>query len=280
MDKTVLITGTSTGIGKACAVILDQLGFTVYAGVRRADDAEAIKKEASDRLKLIIMDVTDEGAIANAVKQIRSEHGRLDALINNAGIGLGGPLEVTDTEVIKKVFNVNVIGLLAVTKAFLPLLRAAKGRIINIGSSAGYLAFPGACAYSGSKFAVRAITDALRLELKHLDIKVILISPGAIETAIWEKGKIYREDLRDKVDPAFAGLYGTLRRFGDSLNTDLKKIPAIEAAQVVAKALTTEHPKRYYTVGKDAKGARKAAYLPAALLDWMILRGINKFSQP
>ncbi|MEQ9298337.1 MAG: SDR family oxidoreductase [Cyclobacteriaceae bacterium] len=279
MDKIVLITGTSTGIGKACALYMDQLGFTVYAGVRRSDDGTAMKKQASERLKIIIVDVTDEHAIANAVKQIQTEHGRLDALINNAGIGIGGPLELMDTKVIQGVFNVNVVGLLAVTKAFLPLLRSSKGRIINIGSSAGYLAFPGACAYCGSKFAVRAITDALRLEFKHFGIKVILVSPGAVESAIWDKGKAYKEDLRDKADMEIGQRYDTLRRFGDSLYTDLKKIPAIEAAKVVAEALTSAHPKRYYVVGKDAKGARKVSYLPAALLDWIILRGINKFSQ-
>lgn len=279
MNNTVLITGTSTGIGRACALQLDKLGFTVYAGVRRSEDAKALKKKASERLKPIIMDVTDESSITNAVAQIKSETGgRIDGLINNVGVGIGGALEVTPLDEIQKLMNINVIGLLAVTKAFIPMLRESKGRIINIGSTSGYLAFPGASVYSASKFAVRAITDALRLELHHFGIKVILLSPGAIESAIWDKGATYREGLQAKADPKIAPLYSTLRRFGDSLYTDMKRIPALEVANVAAEALTNKHPKRYYIVGKDAKGAKKATYLPTSILDRIILKKIKKFA--
>lgn len=280
MNKTVLITGTSTGIGRACALHLDELGFTVYAGVRRPDDAQDLKKEGSELLRPIILDVTDESSIANAASQIESETGgHLDGLINNAGIGLGGALEVTPLEEIHKLMHVNVIGVLAVTKAFIPMLRESKGRIINIGSTAGYLASPGASVYAASKFAVRALTDAMRLELHDFGIKVILLSPGAIESAIWDKGKAYREALQARVDPDTGAMYGALRRFGDSLYTDMKRIPALEVARVVADALRTKHPKRYYIVGKDAKGAKKATYLPTALLDRIILKRIEKFAQ-
>ncbi len=278
MNKTLLITGTSTGIGRACALHLDNLGFNVYAGVRGQGDVEALQAEASDRLKPIILDVTDEKAISEAIAKIGVEAGHLDALINNAGVGLGGALEVTPIEEIRKLLNVNVIGLLAVTKACLPLLRVCKGRIINIGSSAGYLAFPGASVYSASKFAVRAISDALRLELHHFGIKVILISPGAIASAIWDKGKVYREALQAQVDPEIATGYETLRRFGDSLYTDMKRIPASEVAKVVAQVLLDKRPKRYYVVGKDAKGAKSAAFLPAAVLDKIILKRIDEFA--
>lgn len=261
MNKTVLITGTSTGIGRACALHLDNLGFTVYAGVRQSEDANTLEKEASDRLRPMILDVTDENSITKAVNQIKSEAGsRIDGHINNAGTGLGEALEVTPLEEIHKLMNVNVIGLLSVTKKFIPSLRESKGRIINIGSTAGYLASPGASVYSGSKFAVRAITDALRLELYHFGIKVILISPGAIESAIWDKGKAYREALRTRLDPDIAPLYGALRRFGDSLYTEMKRIPALEVANVVAKALTKKQPKRYYLVGNDVKGPGKQRF--------------------
>ena len=279
MNKTVLITGTSTGIGRACALQLDKLGFTVYAGVRRSEDAKALQKEASERLKAIIMDVEDEGSITMAAKQIKSETGgRIDGLINNAGVGIGGALEVTPLDEIQKLMNINVVGLLAVTKAFIPMLRESKGRIINIGSTSGYLAFPGASVYSASKFAVRAITDSLRLELHYFGIEVILLSPGAIESAIWDKGATYREGLQAHADPEIAPLYSALRRFGDSLHTDMKRIPALEVANVAAEALTNKHPKRYYIVGKDAKGAKKATYLPTGILDWIILKKIKKFA--
>jgi len=278
MNKSVLITGTSTGIGRVCALYLDSLGFTVYAAVRRSEDAESLKKEASERLRPVILDVTDDISITNVATQIESETGgHLDALINNAGVGLGGALEATPLEEIHKVMNINVVGLLTVTKGFLPMLRASQGRIINIGSTAGYLASPGASVYSGSKFAVRAITNALRLELHHFGIKVILVSPGAIESAIWDKGKKYRQALQYSVDPDISNLYGPLRRFGDSLYTDMKRIPASEVAKIIADALIKKHPKRHYIVGKDAKGAKKATYLPAALLDKVILKRIAQF---
>ena len=278
MNRTVLITGTSTGIGRACALHLDNLGFTVYAGVRRTDDAKDLSKYASQRLRPIIIDIVDEDSVIRAAEHIKSETGgRIDALINNAGVGLGGALEVTPLAEIHKVMNINVVGLLTVTKTFLSMLRESQGRIINIGSTAGYLASPGASVYSGSKFAVRAITDALRLELHHFGIKVILVSPGAIQSAIWDKGQIYRQALQDSVDPAVASLYGALRRFGDSLYKDMKRIPASRVSNVIADALISKRPKRHYIVGKDAKGAKKATYLPAALLDKIILKRIAQF---
>lgn len=280
MSKTVFITGTSTGIGRACALHLDAIGYKVYAGVRRGEHAQALERDATERLKPILVDVADERSVLEAAGQISSETGgRLDGLINNAGVGLGGALEATPLNEIRRVMDVNVVGLLAVTKACLPMIRESRGRIINIGSTSGYLSIPGASVYSGSKFAVRAITDALRLELHHFGIKVILISPGAIESAIWDKGKKYREALHISLDTEIASLYDTLRRFGDSLYTDMQRIPAAEVADVAAIALAPRHPKRYYTVGKDARGAVKAALLPKAILDRIILGRIRRHAQ-
>ena len=189
-NKTIVITGTSTGIGKASALHLDKMGFKVYACVRKQVDGDNLKMEASDRLTPIILDVTDEESINSAANIIEKEtDGKLFGLVNNAGVGIGGTLEVTPVKEIRKLMEVNVIGLLAVTKAFIPMLRKSKGRIINIGSTSSLLAFPGASAYSASKFAVRAITDSLRLELKPFGISVILVAPGAVESEIWKKGE-------------------------------------------------------------------------------------------
>jgi len=276
-NKTIVITGTSSGIGKACALHLDKLGFKVYAGVRKQADGDNLKKEASERLTSIILDVTSSESINSAADIIERETGGdVFGLINNAGIGRGGALEVTPITEIEKLMKINVIGLLAVTKLFIPMLRKANGGIINIGSTSGYLAFPGASVYSASKFAVRAITDSLRLELKPFNISVSLISPGAIESAIWEKGRDYKEKLRQTVNPDIAELYSPLRKFGDRLNKEVKKIPAIEVAKAAADALSSSKPKRYYTVGNDAKGAVKAAKLPRILLDRIILNRIQK----
>jgi NAD(P)-dependent dehydrogenase (short-subunit alcohol dehydrogenase family) len=278
--KSVLITGASTGIGKSCALHLDKMEFKVYAGVRKQVDADNLKKEASGNLEAVILDVTNSQSINNAADYIRKEtNGNLYGLVNNAGIGRGGALEVTPMDEIRKLMEVNLLGLMEVTQSFIPMLRKSKGRIINIGSTSGYLAFPGACAYSASKFAVKAVTDSLRLELIPFGMKVILISPGAVESAIWEKGTKYKEELRKSVNPEIANLYAPLRRFGDRLNEEVKKIPAIEVAEVVHAAFNSHKPKPYYIVGKDAKGAAKAARLPKRILDWIILKRIEKLGK-
>ena len=279
-EKSILITGASTGIRKACALYLDEMGFNVFAGVRKQADADNLKHEASENLEPVILDVTNTQSINDAADYIRGEtDGHLYGLVNNAGIGRGGALEVTPMDEIRKLMDVNLFGLLEVTQVFIPMLRKSKGRIINIGSTSSYLAVPGGCAYSASKFAVRAATDSLRLELFPFDMKVILVSPGAVESAIWEKGTKYKEEMRQSVSPELVELYAPLRKFGDRLSEQVKKIPAIEIAKVVHTALNSPKPKPDYIVGKDAKGAAKAARLPKGLLDWMILKRIEKIGK-
>ena len=279
-DKAILISGTSTGIGKATALYLDKLGFKVYAGVRKQVDGDTIIELASHRLTPIILDVTDPESISAAAGLIEEETGgNVFGLINNAGIGRGGPLEVTPIAEIRKLMEVNVIGLMAVTQAFIPMLRKENGRIINVGSSSSLLAFPGASAYSASKFAVRAITDSLRNELKPFGVSVILVAPGAVESAIWEKGIAYKVELRKTIKPGIAELYAALIKYGDQLNDKIKKIPANEVSKSIAQALTSQNPKRYYVVGSDAKSAAIAAKFPKGLLNWIILKRIQKLGK-
>jgi len=279
-NKTILITGSSSGIGKACALHLDILGFKVYAGVRKRADGDSLKEEASDKLNPIILDVTDTDSIQAAANIIEKENdGELYGLVNNAGIGISGVVEVTPVEEIRKLMEVNVIGLFAVTQGMIPFLRKGRGRIINIGSSSGLMAFPGGSVYCASKFAVRAITDSLRLELKHLGISVVMVAPGAIESEIWEKRKEYKAELRKRVRPEIAEHYKTLARFGDKIEQVIKKIPASEVAKAVADALTSAKPKCYYYVGSDAKGAAFFTKLPKRLLDWMILKRIQNLAK-
>ncbi|KAA3612012.1 MAG: SDR family oxidoreductase [Calditrichaeota bacterium] len=278
--KSILITGASTGIGKTCALHLDELGFKVYAGVRKQADADNLKNEASGNLEAVILDVTNSQSIKDTANYIWEETGgNLYGLVNNAGIGRGGALEVTPMEEIRKLMDVNLFGLLEVTQSFIPMLRKSMGRIINIGSTSSYLAVPGAAAYSASKFAVKAVTDSLRLELIPFGIKVILVSPGAVESAIWEKGTKYKEEMRKSVNPEIADLYAPLRKFGDRLNEKVKKIPAMEVAKVVHDAFNNQKPKPYYIVGSDAKGAAKAAKLPKRILDWILLKRIEKLGK-
>ena len=279
-NKIIVITGSSTGIGKACALHLDKLGYKIYAGVRKQTDGASLREEATDTLTPIILDVTDTKSIASTVSIIEKETGgNIFGLINNAGIGRSGVLEAIPVDEIRNVMDVNVIGLMAMTKAMIPMLRKNKGRIINIGSTASFLASPGASAYAASKFAVRAITDSLRLELKPFGMSVILVAPGAVESEIWEKGAAFKNEMRKSFKPEIAKLYSTLIKFGEKLVKEIKKIPAEEVAKSVANALASVKPKPYYIVGKDAKAGAKAARLPKSLLDWMFLKRIQKLGK-
>lgn len=279
-NKAIVITGASTGIGKACALYLDKLGFKVYAGIRSDTDGDNLRRLASDKLVPIILDVTDEKSISDAAGFIERESGsQIFGLINNAGIGRSGVLEATPVNEIKNVMDVNVIGLMAMTKAMIPMLRKNKGRIINIGSTASFLASPGASAYAASKFAVRAITDSLRRELKPFDMNVVLVAPGAVESEIWKKGKAYKEEMSKNIKPEIAQSYAQLIKFGENLITKIKKIPAVEVAKSVEHALTSAKPKHYYLVGEDAKGGAKAAKLPKGLLDWIFMKRIEKLGK-
>ncbi len=276
-NKAILITGTSTGIGKACALHLDKLGFKIYAGVRKQVDGDNLKKEASQRLTPVILDVTGDEAISSAAQLVAKETGgELYGLVNNAGIALSGVLEATPADEIRKLMDVNVTGLLAVTKAFTPMLRKGKGRIVNIGSASGHVAFPGLSVYCASKFAVRAISDALRVELNPFGMNVILVAPGPVESDIWDKVNAYKEELRKTIDPELLQLYAPLIRFGDKIHKTVKIIPAHEVAKDVAHAFTAKKPKLYYMVGGEAKGAAIAAKLPKKFLDWVTLKRIKK----
>jgi NAD(P)-dependent dehydrogenase (short-subunit alcohol dehydrogenase family) len=279
-ERSVLITGASTGIGKACALHLVGAGFTVYAGVRKERDGDALQREASDRLKPVILDVTKEETIAEAREMISNdtEH-PLHGLVNNAGIGLSGVLEATPESEFRKLLEVNVLGLHAVTRAFLPLLRKSTGRIINIGSSSSFMAGPGISSYAASKFAVRALTDSLCLELKPFGMSVSLVAPGAIESDIWDKAKAYKEELRRTAPPELVEAYALFVKVGDRMADIIKPIPALEVAKAVAHGLTSNRPKQLYLVGADARKARGLSRLPKSLLNWLIMKRITQIAE-
>lgn len=274
---SVLITGASSGIGKACALHLDKIGFKVFAGVRKEKDRDALQEEASQRLKPIILDVVKEDTLTDALKEIAGETGYpLFGLVNNAGIGISGVLEATSTEEFRKMLEVNVLGLHAVTRTFLPLLRKNTGRIINIGSSAGFMATPGGGPYAASKFAVRALTDSLRLELTPLGMSVSLVAPGAVESAIWDKARAYKEELRRNTAPEVKEAYDLFIKAGDKIVDFIKPIPAVETAKAVEHGLTSKRPKYVYLVGDDAKKARTLSRLPKRLTNWLVIKHITQ----
>ena len=257
MQGAIVITGASSGIGAACARYLDGLGFSVWAGVRRREDGEALARSTSDRVHALMLDVTDPASIAAASRTLAEtlpESG-LAGLVNNAGISIAGPLELLPLAEVRTQFEVNVIGALAVTQAFLPLLRRARGRIINISSIAGLAATPFLGAYCGSKFALEAMSDALRLELAPWGIAVSLVEPGAVQSQIWERATMSATRTLGGVAPESLALYAQpLSRMQEVMaGAAARAIPADEVARVVARALTVACPRTRYLVGKDAR---------------------------
>lgn len=257
MQGAIVITGASTGIGAACARYLDGLGFTVWAGVRRKEDGEALARSTSARLRVLLLDVTDPDSITAATRTLTEAlpEAGLAGLVNNAGISVAGPLELLPIAEVRTQFEVNVIGALAVTQALLPLLRRARGRIVNISSIAGLAATPFLGAYCSSKFALEAMSDALRLELAPWGIAVALVEPGAIQSQIWQRATMSATRTLGGVAPESLALYAqSLARMQDVMaGAAARAIPAEAVARVVARALTVPSPRARYLVGKDAR---------------------------
>jgi NAD(P)-dependent dehydrogenase (short-subunit alcohol dehydrogenase family) len=277
--QTVVITGASTGIGRACALRLERMGMQVFAGVRKASDGEALA-EGRPRITPLIIDVTDAGTIAKAQATVTDAVGPrgLAGLVNNAGIGVGGPLEFVPLDEMRRQFEVNVFGQLAVTQAFLPLLRKATGRIVNIGSIGGRLASPFIGPYSASKFAMEALTDALRIELRPWKIDVMIVEPGSIATNIWDKAKTTTVELERDMTPEAKALYGNSIDAVKAFIADAEKraIPADRVAKSVAHALTSKRPKTRYLVGTDARlQAALATVAPDRVVDAVIARQLK-----
>ncbi len=200
---TAVVTGASSGIGEATARHLDSLGFTVFAGVRKPADAERVDAAGSERLRALELDVTDADSVAAAAEKVREATAGtgLAALVNNAGIAVTAPLEFVPIDELRNQLEVNVIGQVAVTQALLPGLRAARGRIVNVSSIGGRIGLPLAGPYAASKFALEAISDSLRRELRHLGVKVVVIEPGGVKTPIWDKGTDTADAMLAKAPP-------------------------------------------------------------------------------
>jgi len=272
---SVLITGASTGIGEACALHLDRLGFTVFAGVRKALDGEALRSKASNRLTPLRMDVTDGASIEAAVRMLQGRP--LAGLVNNAGVNVSAPVELLPLDRLRYQLEVNVVGQVAVTQAFLPSLRAGRGRIVNMGSIGGRSTAPVQGAYGASKFALEAITDSLRMELKPWGIHVSIVEPGAIRTPIWDKGISEADRLFQSVPPDQADLYRKLIEALRNMAGRSAKgaISPDSVAFAVAHALTAARPKTRYLVGRDAKIQALLVHLPDRWRDALILKFIG-----
>jgi len=278
--KSVVITGASTGIGAACALHLDKLGLRVFAGVRRQTDAEALKSKASSRLVAIALDVADSLSVSTAASAVAGAVGDagLDGLVNNAGVVVTGPVEFLPLPELRRQLEINVVGQVAVTQAFLPLIRAARGRIVNMGSIAGRLATPFSSAYGASKFALEALTDALRLELAPWGISVSIIEPGAVATPIWEKGMKNGAAMLAAAPPEALVLYAeALEAFKrNSEHAAKNAADPMDVARAVEHALTAAKPKTRYVVGRRARiGAAMALLVPDRMRDTMVAKAMR-----
>jgi NADP-dependent 3-hydroxy acid dehydrogenase YdfG len=246
-QRIVLVTGASSGIGKAIAEYLAEKGYYVYATARSMNELEAMRSHNIESLQL---DVTDGDVIHIAVEDIVASKGRLDVLINNAGYGIYGTVEGLTREQVRSAFDVNVFGLGQVTQAVLPLMRAQKsGTIVNISSVVGKVSTPVLDWYAATKHAVEALTDALRLEVKQFGIKVVLIEPGSIDTGFED---VAMATLNECNDPA---CYEEIRlRFSKLIRNGYEGAPGPQVVvDQVYKAITADKPKARYTAGRDAK---------------------------
>ena len=271
---TVLVTGASTGIGEATVLHLKALGFDAVGAVRKDEDAERLEGQGVHTVRI---DVTDAGQIAAA----RDELGdvALAGLVNNAGIAVAAPLEFLPVDRLRQQLEINLIGQAAVTQAFLPALRRAHGRIVNVSSIGGRVALPLVGAYNASKFGLEGLSDALRRELRPQGIDVILIEPGGVKTPIWRKGEELADQMLEDVPPEAERLYGRLieavRAGTQRIARETGSEPR-EVAEVIGTALTASRPRTRYLVGSDAKlRARMAKVLPDRLMDRMIARALR-----
>lgn len=276
--RTVLVTGASTGIGRATALRLDGAGWKVFAGVRKEEDADSLRAEASERLVPLILDVTHAEQIAAAAERIgREGEGGLDGLVNNAGVAVPGPLETVPLEDLRHQLEVNLVAYVAVTQAMLPQIRRAEGRIVFLSSIGGRIAFPFGGPYHASKFATEAIGDVFRQELHPWGLKVSIIEPGSIDTPIWERGQRKVEDVEAKA-PRTNLLYGAaLDKFRKVIeDTAERGIPPEKVAKAISHALESNRPRARYLVGLDANvQARLQPFIPTALFDRIVARQLN-----
>jgi NAD(P)-dependent dehydrogenase (short-subunit alcohol dehydrogenase family) len=275
MSEAVVVTGASTGIGFATAELLAGSGYVVFAGVR--SDADAARLGAAHaNIRPLHLDVTSTASIEAAAREVSAAGVAPLALVNNAGIALGGPLEILPINELRRQFEVNLFGAVAVTQRFLPLLRERPSRVVFVGSISGRLAVPYIAPYSASKFALRAVADALRVELAPLNVAVSLIEPGSVKTPIWEKGR--KTASAAEIPPGAPAHYRTAV---DALmrQTQLEEkagMPVERVSEAILHAIAAPSPRAYYVLGGPARiGSVIATLFPAKMRDRLIRKSMR-----
>jgi NAD(P)-dependent dehydrogenase (short-subunit alcohol dehydrogenase family) len=272
--RSVLITGASTGIGRATALRLDACGWRVFAGVRSEGDGDSLRAVAGEHLEPLILDITEPEQVAAAAARLEAEPG-LNGLVNNAGVAVPGPLETLAIDDFRRQLEVNLTGHVAVTQALLPAIRAARGRIVFVSSIGGRVAFPLTGAYHAAKFGIEAVGDVFRQELRPWGVAVSIVEPGSIDTPIWERGERAADEL---VTPEREALYGeAVARYRKVVrDTAERGINPEKVAKAIQHALSASRPRARYLVGLEAKVvARARMLLPAPLFDRIVARQMN-----
>lgn len=262
----VLVTGASRGLGRSVALELARDGFSVFAGVRQSVDGEDLLRAASGEVRPLLLDVTSAEHIAAAEVEVRrATAGRgLAGLVNNAAVFLLGPFEQTPLAEIEALFRVNVLGVIALTQRFLPLLRQARGRIVNVSSANGKLSFPFVSFYSASKFALEALSDALRVELQPWAIEVSVVEPGVTRTDIRSRGALSWTERHGSLGPDERALYERSYLSLRDLTPQIDEGAADHhfVVEAVHHALTADTPKTRYLAGPDTSQWMEMAALP------------------
>lgn len=276
--RSALVTGASTGIGRATALRLDASGWRVFAGFRDPADGESLRAEGSERIVPVQLDVTEPEQIAAAAARVEEEsEGGLHGLVNNAGVAIPGPLETIPLDDFRRQLEVNLVAYVAMTQALLPQIRRAEGRVVFLSSIGGRIAFPFGGPYHASKFGTEAIGDVFRQELRPWGLRVSIVEPGSIDTPIWERGQRKATEIEAKA-PNTDLLYGSaIEKFRKVIqDTAERGIPPEKVARAIAHALESSRPRTRYLVGLDAKvQARLKPLIPTPLFDRIVARALG-----
>jgi len=270
---TAFITGASTGIGAAAACRFKQAGYRVIVSARKPEDLERLSREGFD---VISLDMADDGSVSAAATRVMElAEGSLDVLVNNAGYGQPGAVEDLTRDHMRKQFEVNVFGMQQLTNELLPALREARGRILNVSSIVGVVALPFFGVYSASKFAMEALSDAMRVELKDTGVQVVLIEPGPIESQFRATATTLAEDGLDFEESRFNDVYQeeVIRRDEKKNQEDRFTLPPEAVAGVMLLAVRARKPRPRYPVTVPAKlGVWLKRFLPATMIDGLMYR--------
>jgi NAD(P)-dependent dehydrogenase (short-subunit alcohol dehydrogenase family) len=280
-EELIVVTGASTGIGAATARELARNGFHVLAGVRREADADALRAEG---IEPCILDITVESDIASIADRVARDprHRPLRALVNNAGIAINAPIETLPMAQWRQQFEVNLFGQIAITQALFPALLNSAGTVVNISSVGGKVVLPTYGAYAGSKFALEAVSDALRREVTGTGIKVVVVEPGAVKTEMAERGVATAEGLKANMTAAQLARYGKITDAiaAQALSFNETGVSAEHAATVIAKAATAAHPRTRYTIGRDAAVlVRISRVVSDRALDCIVRLNLRRFAK-